>query len=60
MTGHLLLPIHDELLFEAPAAHAPEVARTLAGLMSTEWLGVPIDTDYEVGGYSWGHLYGAP
>ena len=60
MTGHLLLPIHDEFLFEAPAAQAPEVARTLAALMSTEWLGVPIDTDFEVGARSWGSLYGCP
>ena len=28
--------------------------------MSTEWLGVPIDTDFEVGARSWGSLYGCP
>src|SRR5690606_35410031 len=56
---HLLLPIHDELLAQAPAAEAQEVAAEIGRLMSSTFMGVPITTDPEVWKRSWGSLYGS-
>lgn len=61
MGDYLLLPVHDELIAQAPAAEAEEVIREIGRLMETEnFLGVPILSDPEVYGPSWGHGYGAP
>jgi DNA polymerase-1 len=57
MTDHLLLPVHDELVAQAPEAEAEEVARVIGEHMSMDFFGVPLDTDPEVGGRSWGGLY---
>lgn len=58
---HLLLPVHDELIAQAPAAEAEDVIREIGRLMETpDFLGVPILSDPEVYGPSWGHGYGAP
>ncbi|MGL5829051.1 MAG: DNA polymerase [Angustibacter sp.] len=57
---HMLLPIHDEVLFQAPVEDAHEFARTAADLMTDEIRGIPLGTDAEVGSRSWGSLYGAP
>jgi DNA polymerase-1 len=48
------LPVHDEILAMAPKGEGEEVARELGRIMSTEFRGVRIDTDYEVKGASWG------
>src|SRR5690606_37705864 len=56
---YLLLPIHDEVLAEAPAEDAEDIARAIGAAMETELHGVPILTDPEVLGPSWGHGYGA-
>jgi DNA polymerase I len=57
---YLLLPVHDEVVFQAPKAEADDVAREIARVMSTEdFFGVPIATDADVYGPSWGHGYGA-
>ena len=55
----LLLPVHDELVAQAPAADAEEVIREIGGLMESDFLGVPIAAEPEVYGSSWGHGYGA-
>lgn len=61
MGDHLLLPVHDELIAQAPAADAEEVIREIGRLMETQnFLGVPILSDPAVYGSSWGHGYGAP
>lgn len=61
MGDYLLLPVHDELIAQAPAAEAEEVIREIGRLMETQdFLGVPILSDPEVYGPSWGHGYGAP
>ena len=56
---YLLLPIHDELLGQAPEADAKEIAQAIKEHMTTEFAGVSIVADAEVGGRSWGSLYGA-
>lgn len=56
---HLLLPVHDELIAQAPAADADEVVREIGRLMESDFYGVPIVSDPEVYGPTWGHGYGA-
>ncbi|WP_051809726.1 DNA polymerase [Streptomyces sp. NRRL S-378] len=53
----LYLPIHDEVLGSAPADIAEDVAREVGASMRMDFFGVPLDTDPEVGGVSWGSLY---
>lgn len=57
---HLLLPVHDELLAQAPAKEAEEVVREIAKAMTTEIKGVPITSAPSVYGRSWGSGYGCP
>src|SRR5690606_23646986 len=58
---HLLLPMHDELIAQAPRADAEEVIREIGRIMSrASFFGVPITSTPEVYGPSWGHGYGAP
>ncbi|MFI9123834.1 DNA polymerase [Streptomyces bikiniensis] len=57
LTDYLLLPIHDECLGTAPADIAEDVAREVGKTMAMTFMGVPLDTDPEVGGASWGSLY---
>lgn len=54
----LLLPVHDELVAQAPEADAEEYVRELGRVMGSTFYGVPIDSDPEVYGLSWGHGYG--
>lgn len=56
--AELLLPVHDELVFQADEAAADEVVSQVVGAMSCDFLGVPITCDGEVYGASWGHGYG--
>ncbi|MCX5398482.1 DNA polymerase [Streptomyces sp. NBC_00102] len=53
------LPIHDELLASVPARDAEEIAREFKRCMTWSLYGVPIEADAEIGGRSWGSLYGA-
>jgi DNA polymerase-1 len=53
----LYLPIHDEVLGAAPDDVAEDVAREVGKSMAMDFFGVPLDTDPEVGGRSWGSLY---
>lgn len=58
-TPYLRLPIHDEILASVPADKAEWGAKEIGRVM-TEVMGpVTIGTDPEVGGRSWGSLYGA-
>ena len=50
---HLLLPIHDEVLAQAPAECAGEVLAAIADVMDGEFMGVPIVSDPEVYGPAW-------
>ncbi|ATE84786.1 DNA polymerase I [Mycobacterium phage OKCentral2016] len=58
-TPYLRLPIHDEILASVPAEHAEWGARRIGDLMAEQMGPVLIGTDPEVGGRSWGSLYGA-
>ncbi|MBH1936484.1 DNA polymerase [Streptomyces sp. AV19] len=53
------LPIHDEILASAPKREAEEIAREFERFMSFPLYGVPIEAEAEIGGQSWGSLYGA-
>jgi DNA polymerase I len=55
----LLLPIHDELLAQAPADSAEEYARELGKIMTGMFYGVPLTSAGEVTGKNWGAAYGA-
>lgn len=57
LTDYLLLPVHDEVVGTAPEDIAEDVAREVAQTMRMDFFGVPLDTDPEVGGRSWGSLY---
>ncbi|WDM16700.1 DNA polymerase [Streptomyces lavenduligriseus] len=54
---YLRLPIHDEVIASAPAKEAEEVGREIGKCMTFDLFGVPIESDPEVGGRSWGSLY---
>lgn len=56
-TPYLRLPIHDEILFEAPADKAEQASRMVAGIMESVFQGVTIEADAEVYGASWGGGY---
>lgn len=53
----VLLPIHDELLGQAPRQVADYIAERYGKVMSTEFMGVPITASGKVYGKSWGHGY---
>ncbi|CUW30094.1 DNA polymerase [Streptomyces reticuli] len=55
----LKLPIHDEALLSAPREEAQDVARAVEKAMTFDLFGVPIVAEAEIGGRSWGSLYGA-
>jgi len=57
---HLLLPVHDELLAQAPKRDADEVAREIGRVMTGDFYGVPLTSTGEVTGRSWGSAYGIP
>jgi len=59
LSAHVLLPVHDELVCQFPAADAEEGIREIGRLMETSVRGVPIASDAGVYGPSWGHGYGA-
>jgi DNA polymerase-1 len=59
VTPFVRLPIHDEVLASVPAHKADSAAKVIAQVMSTTFKGVRIGADAEVGGRSWGSLYGA-
>lgn len=63
---HVLIPVHDELICQAPEAEAVEVMASIKSLMESTFMGVAIEADVEdlgrgpgVYGPSWGHGYGA-
>jgi DNA polymerase-1 len=56
---YLRLPIHDEVLASVPRGEAEELAREIEKCMTFDLMGVPIAAEAEIGGCSWGSLYGA-
>ncbi|MEO3857470.1 DNA polymerase [Acrocarpospora sp. B8E8] len=57
LLDYLRLPVHDEVIASAPAEDAKEVAHALADAMAGQINGVPLATEAEIGGRSWGSLY---
>lgn len=55
----LRLVIHDEVLAEAPAEDAEDVAREIGRVMSGVFYGVPLTATGDVTGKNWGAAYGA-
>lgn len=53
----VLLPIHDEILGQAPTADAERIVARYGEVMSREFMGVPISASGKVYGKSWGHGY---
>lgn len=59
LTSFLRLPIHDEVVASLPLKEAPSLAREIGECLRTQFRGMDFATDPEVGGRSWGSLYGA-
>jgi DNA polymerase-1 len=55
----LRLPIHDEVIASVPKAEAQDYARQIEQCMTFDLMGVPIESEAEIGKRSWGSLYGA-
>ncbi|MFJ8955607.1 DNA polymerase [Streptomyces sp. NPDC102381] len=53
------LPIHDEIVFSAPKSDAKDIAREFERCMTMDLFGVPVVATADLGGRSWGSLYGA-
>ena len=59
ITPFIRLPIHDEVLASVPEGKAEQAASRISEIMATDFRGVFIGTDSEVGGRSWGSLHGS-
>src|SRR6185436_8484031 len=57
LDDYLLLPVHDEILFQAPVDIAHEVAHTVGEVMSGKFIDVPISATGEIYGKTWAHGY---
>jgi len=57
LDDYLLLPVHDEILFQAPVDIAAEVAHTVGEVMSGTFIDLPISATGEVYGKTWAHGY---
>ncbi|WP_441248920.1 DNA polymerase [Kitasatospora sp. McL0602] len=60
LTPFLAMWVHDEVVGTAPKKDAKDVAEACAKAMKMTLNGVPLDTDCEVYGPSWGDGYGLP
>ncbi|CAD80134.1 DNA polymerase [Streptomyces phage phiBT1] len=56
---YMKLPIHDEIVFSAPKSDAQDIAREFERCMTMDLFGVPVVAEADLGGRSWGSLYGA-
>lgn len=56
----LLLPVHDEVVAQADEKDANEIVHEISRVMNRDFYGIPLLSDPEVYGRSWGHGYGAP
>lgn len=55
---YLLLPVHDEMIAQAPEDVAEDIARQIGEQMSDEFNGVKLTATGEVIGKRWGDAYG--
>lgn len=56
---HVRLPVHDEVVFEAPRGIAEQVGREIQEAMRVQFSDVELSAEAEIYGPSWGHGYGA-
>lgn len=54
---YLLMPVHDEMVAQAPTEDAEDIARAIKDTMETTEINMKLDSDGEVYGASWGHGY---
>jgi DNA polymerase-1 len=59
LLDRLKLPVHDEVVASVPKTEAADYAREFERCMTMDLFGVRIDAEAEIGGRSWGSLYGA-
>lgn len=57
LDDYLLLPVHDEILFQAPQEDALDIAQTVGETMSGTFIDVPISATGEIYGKSWAEGY---
>jgi DNA polymerase I len=57
---YIMLPVHDELLGQAPEQDAYDIIHEIGRIMETTFQGVAITTEAKVVGPSWGAAYKAP
>lgn len=57
LDDYLLLPVHDEVLWQAPIDIATDVAHTVGTVMSGTFIDVPISATGEVYGKTWADGY---
>jgi DNA polymerase-1 len=57
MLDYILLPVHDELILDAPVEDAQEIGDEIGRLMTMNFMGVPLTAGPEIGGPNWGTLY---
>lgn len=57
LESYLLLPVHDEVLAQAPTDEAPEIARRIGETMTTRFNDVDLTATGEVIGTRWGDAY---
>jgi DNA polymerase-1 len=60
LSDRVLLPVHDEVIAQAPADEAEDVIREIGRLMEQDFMGVRLASDPEVYGRSWGSGYSCP
>lgn len=57
LDDYLLLPVHDEVLFQAPKEDALDIAREVGTVMSGKFIDVPITASGEIYGKTWAEGY---
>lgn len=57
LDDYLLLPVHDEILFQAPREDALDIAHMVGETMSGTFIDVPISATGEIYGKSWAEGY---
>lgn len=57
---YLLVPVHDELVGQAPVETAEQIVKEIGNVMESDFQGVHIASSAKVVGTSWGAAYKAP
>lgn len=60
LLDYVLLPVHDELILEAPTSDIAEITELVRLQMETTFMGVPVGADAELFGKTWAGGYGLP